>query len=157
MQSDTLHCQGRSCRRLRSFAPVVKNQHQKIAAFGNSPCVFQFRMFKRCFDFAERSHKVFRLSVGCRVSSLCSSLPIQRPGLETPMGISGAYTPFITYPCALRMCALRYGGCARGTFGSSGSPLPGFPTCVQLPPLRPETEGGSSDYSVELHLSSDYE
>ncbi|RBB97250.1 hypothetical protein C3E97_028630 [Pseudomonas sp. MWU12-2115] len=49
------------------------------------------------------------------------------------------------------MCALRYGGCARGTFGSSGSPLPGFPTCVQLPPLRPETEGGSSDYSVELH------
>lgn len=83
-------------------------------------------MFKRCFDFAERSHKVFRLSVGRRVSSLCSSLPIQRPGLETPTGISDAYTPFITYPCALRMCALRYGGCARGPSGRPGRRCPGF-------------------------------
>ncbi|TBN37681.1 hypothetical protein EYC95_22910 [Pseudomonas sp. BGI-2] len=49
------------------------------------------------------------------------------------------------------MCALRYGGCAWETFGSTGSPLPGFPTCVQLPPLRPETEWGSSNFSVEFH------
>jgi hypothetical protein len=72
----------------------------------------------------EISDAFLRLPVGSATSSLWSSLPIQRPGLESRC-INGAKAPFITYAGARFLSALRYGGCARETFGSTGLVYPG--------------------------------
>lgn len=39
---------------------------------------------------------------------------------------------------------LSNGGCAWDAFGRAGSLVPGFPTCVQLPPIRLETNVAAS-------------
>ena len=103
---------------------ILLLKNQKIAAFGSSClCVFQFWMF----NGVSNSRKLPTMFSGCP-SDVRSLACVRRCQISDrdwkPRREPSALALFMTYACAPLLCALRYGGCARETFGSTGFSVP---------------------------------
>jgi hypothetical protein len=98
-----------------SVSPLSLRERARVRAAIRS-------VFKEVSESAEHSHKVFRLSVGRPVSSLCSSLPIQRPGVETRVTTERTSAIHNVSLRTFTVCTLLWRLCV-GDLVSAGLPL----------------------------------